>query len=87
MGWCGHKAEAIPNFPVFRYTCRRVEGYALGKPDNYGVSFMRIGVPKEVHEGEKRVAATPDVVVQLKKLGFGVQVESSAGAAASCVRQ
>jgi len=43
---------------------------------------MRIGVPKEIHAGEKRVAATPHSVEQLTKLGYGVLVESGAGAAA-----
>jgi NAD(P) transhydrogenase subunit alpha len=41
---------------------------------------MKIGVPKEVHDGEKRVATTPDVTKQLIKLGFEVAVESGAGA-------
>jgi NAD(P) transhydrogenase subunit alpha len=40
---------------------------------------MRIGVPKEVYEGERRVATTPDVATQLMKLGFDVSVESGAG--------
>ncbi len=44
---------------------------------------MRIGVPKEVHPGEKRVATTPDVIGQLHKLGFEVAVESGAGEHAS----
>jgi NAD(P) transhydrogenase subunit alpha len=44
---------------------------------------MRIGVPREVHDGEKRVATTPDVVAQLLKLGFSVAVESGAGQGAS----
>ena len=44
---------------------------------------MRIGVPKETHAGERRVATTPEVAQQLIKLGFGVAVESGAGAAAS----
>jgi NAD(P) transhydrogenase subunit alpha len=44
---------------------------------------MNIGVPAEIHAGEKRVAATPEVVTQLKKLGFSVTVESGAGNAAS----
>ena len=44
---------------------------------------MRIGVPREVHAGEKRVATTPDVALQLIKLGYDVAVESNAGAAAS----
>jgi len=44
---------------------------------------MKIGVPRETHPGERRVATTPDVVVQLQKLGFDVIVEKGAGAAAS----
>ncbi|MEH6813114.1 MAG: Re/Si-specific NAD(P)(+) transhydrogenase subunit alpha [Motiliproteus sp.] len=44
---------------------------------------MRIGVPKEIEEGEKRVALTPDVAAQLQKLGFSVAIESTAGEAAS----
>lgn len=44
---------------------------------------MRIGVPKEVFAGEKRVATTPEVVEKLKKLGFTVAIEAAAGAAAS----
>lgn len=44
---------------------------------------MRIGVPREVHPGEMRVATTPDVVTQLQKFGFTVAVESGAGAGAS----
>ena len=44
---------------------------------------MQIGVPREVHAGEKRVATTPEVVTQLIKLGFSVAVESGAGTAAS----
>jgi len=38
-----------------------------------------IGIPKEIHPGEKRVAATPQTVLKLKKLGFDVVVESHAG--------
>ena len=44
---------------------------------------MRIGVPKEIHAGERRVATTPEVAAQLIKLGFSVAVETGAGAAAS----
>ncbi|MEJ2529161.1 MAG: Re/Si-specific NAD(P)(+) transhydrogenase subunit alpha [Gammaproteobacteria bacterium] len=43
---------------------------------------MRIGVPKEIHQNEKRVAATPETIGWLKKLGFEVVVEAGAGAAA-----
>ncbi|MEP6703109.1 MAG: NAD(P)(+) transhydrogenase (Re/Si-specific) subunit alpha, partial [Betaproteobacteria bacterium] len=44
---------------------------------------QRIGVPKEVFPGEKRVATVPDVVQKLIKLGFSVEVETGAGDAAS----
>ena len=44
--------------------------------------MMKIGIPKEVHPGEKRVAATPDTVEQIVKLGYAVAVESGAGDAA-----
>ena len=40
---------------------------------------QRIGVPKEIFPGEKRVATVPDVVVKLTKLGFSVVVEQGAG--------
>ncbi len=43
---------------------------------------MKIGIPKEIYEGEKRVATTPDVTKQLIKLGFEVVIESGAGSAA-----
>ena len=43
---------------------------------------MKIGVPKEIHAGEKRVATTPEVIGHLKKLGFEVLVEAGAGAGA-----
>lgn len=44
---------------------------------------MNIGIPKETLPGESRVAATPNSVIQLKKLGFEVLVESGAGELAS----
>jgi len=39
-----------------------------------------IGIPKEIHPGEKRVAATPQTILKLKKLGFDVAVQAGAGA-------
>ncbi len=44
---------------------------------------MKVAVPKEIHPGERRVAATPDTVKRLKKLGFEVLIEAGAGQAAS----
>ena len=44
---------------------------------------MRIGIPGEIQENENRVAATPDTVDKLQKLGFDVLVERGAGVKAS----
>ncbi|WP_411727761.1 Re/Si-specific NAD(P)(+) transhydrogenase subunit alpha [Methyloglobulus sp.] len=44
---------------------------------------MKIGVPKEIHPGEKRVATTPEAAEQIIKLGFSVLLESGAGLAAN----
>ncbi len=44
---------------------------------------LTIGIPREVHEGERRVAATPETSAKLQKLGFSVAVESGAGERAS----
>jgi NAD(P) transhydrogenase subunit alpha len=44
---------------------------------------VKLGIPKEVRAGEQRVATTPEIVPQLRKLGFDVLVEAGAGAAAS----
>ena len=43
---------------------------------------MKIGIPKELYSGEKRVATTPDAADKLIKLGFTVYLESGAGAGA-----
>ncbi|MEO0010611.1 MAG: hypothetical protein RIQ39_200 [Actinomycetota bacterium] len=40
---------------------------------------MRVAVPKELREGEKRVALVPDVISKLTKLGYEVVIESGAG--------
>lgn len=44
---------------------------------------MIIGIPRESQPGETRVAATPQTVGQLIKLGYQVLVEAGAGAASS----
>lgn len=48
---------------------------------------MLIGVLKETKDFEKRVAMTPDIVKQLIKKGFSIQVESGAGNASSFADQ
>ncbi len=40
---------------------------------------MKVGVPKEIATGERRVALTPDAVTRLVKAGIEVLVESGAG--------
>ncbi|WP_282065025.1 Re/Si-specific NAD(P)(+) transhydrogenase subunit alpha [Aliiroseovarius marinus] len=43
---------------------------------------MKIGVPKEVFEGENRVAMTPESAKMLQKLGYDCVIETKAGEAA-----
>ena len=43
---------------------------------------MKIGTPKEIFEGEARVAMTPASALQLQKLGYDCAIESGAGVAA-----
>ncbi len=44
---------------------------------------MRIGIPAESAEGERRVAATPESIAMVREQGFDVVVASGAGAHAS----
>lgn len=46
-------------------------------------SSMRLGIPKEIADGERRVATTPDTAKKLQKLGFEIWVEAGAGESAS----
>lgn len=43
---------------------------------------MRIGIPKEIHPGERRVAITPRTAKRLCQAGFEVWLERGAGASA-----
>lgn len=45
---------------------------------NY-IFMIKVGVPKEIYSGERRVAATPETVMRLRKLGYEVAIESGAG--------
>lgn len=40
---------------------------------------MKVGIPKEIHPGERRVAATPMTVAKMRKLGLEVLVQAGAG--------
>ncbi len=48
---------------------------------------MKIGIVKEIFEGECRVAGTPKSIARLTKQGFSIIVESGAGEAASFTDQ
>src|SRR3974390_1451831 len=47
--------------------------------------LMKVGIPKEVAVGERRVAATPTTVARIAKLGLQVLVQSGAGEGADCL--
>ena len=53
------------------------------QPEGRREGPRKIGIPKEIYPNECRVAATPNTVKKLQKLGFEVLVESNAGAAAN----
>ncbi|WP_321953180.1 Re/Si-specific NAD(P)(+) transhydrogenase subunit alpha [Paraburkholderia bannensis] len=44
---------------------------------------MTVAIPREIFEGERRVAATPESVAHLLKLGYVVEVQVGAGESAS----
>jgi H+-translocating NAD(P) transhydrogenase subunit alpha len=44
---------------------------------------MKVGIPKEIYPHERRVAAVPDTVAKIRKLGYEVVVEAGAGDASS----
>jgi NAD(P) transhydrogenase subunit alpha len=44
---------------------------------------MKIGTPRETHQGERRVALTPDSALRLQKLGYHCILEAGAGEAAN----
>jgi len=46
---------------------------------------MRVGIPKEVANGERRVSAMPTTVAKLAKLGLEVSVQSGAGEGAEAL--
>lgn len=48
---------------------------------------MIIAIPKEIKAGENRVALTPDIVKQLVKAGFTIEIETGAGERASFSNQ
>jgi len=44
---------------------------------------MLIGIPAEIHEGEKRVATTPEAAEKIRSLGYDIAIQKGAGEAAN----
>ncbi len=44
---------------------------------------MKVGIPKEIYPHERRVAAVPETVHKIRKLGYEVVVEAGAGDASA----
>ena len=55
----------------------------MQKQDNRQKKIMIIGVVKEIHHGERRVAMAPSVVKQCVKNGHSVLIEHDAGVIAN----
>ena len=55
---------------------------ALNSPTKKTQNELRLVIPKESFPGERRVALTPTQVEKFKNLGFTVEIQSQAGAAA-----
>ena len=55
--------------------------------NRYGGWSVKIGTPKEMFEGENRVAMTPASAKDLQKLGYDCVIETGAGAAAGFTDQ
>lgn len=51
-------------------------------PPQGGGTTVKLGIPREVYPGERRVAMAPAAVAAAKKAGFEILVESGAGSAA-----
>lgn len=69
----------------FRHVRQFSSSELPGKPGR-PTSQLVVGVPKESFPGERRVALTPDAVLNLKKAGYSrVIVEAGAGTSASFV--
>lgn len=69
---------------LFSSTGHLLEKAAAPAPPVRGTPYkqLKIGVPKEIWQNERRVAITPAVAATLVKKGFTVQVEEGAGAEA-----
>ena len=66
----------------FRQGCRQLKDAKAPEEAPVGIPYSRLklGVPKEIWQGERRVAVTPAVTANLVKKGFSVNVENNAGA-------
>ncbi|XP_013148388.1 PREDICTED: NAD(P) transhydrogenase, mitochondrial-like [Papilio polytes] len=71
--------------PLPRSWHRRLFSSSSTPPPPQGVPYTKltVGVPKELWQGERRVAVVPAVVSKLVKKGFSVNIEENAGVLAN----
>ena len=53
--------------------------YSITRTRRQPIQPMKIGVPREIHNNERRVAVAPEIVPSILEMGFEVLVESGAG--------
>ncbi len=77
---CGDAAKPLRK-NVAQYSHNVCDPYPgnAGAGRTRGTDKVKIGTPKEVINGEARVAMTPDSARQLQKLGYDCAIESGAG--------
>jgi NAD(P) transhydrogenase subunit alpha len=77
---CGDAAKSLRKY-IARDSHNVCDPYPAdaGAGRTRGTDKVKIGTPKEVINGEARVAMTPDSARQLQKLGYDCAIESGAG--------
>ncbi|MCU1566611.1 MAG: transhydrogenase, alpha subunit [Pseudarthrobacter sp.] len=68
--------------PLIRWDPARPSRAAPKHPFSEGSQRVKLGIPRERREGERRVAATPESAKQLVALGVELLIEAGAGTAA-----
>ncbi|KAK2964100.1 Pyridine nucleotide transhydrogenase [Blattamonas nauphoetae] len=79
MKLLGEDGSDAPAKPTEETPLKKEEKSTYQLPESFPDPKHSIGVPKEVFEGECRVAATPESVIWMRKMGFSVFIEHDAG--------
>src|SRR5207253_3474397 len=69
--------------PGYRRFCPPAAYRDVPSVEPHKIVRVRIGVPRELEPGERRVALVPEAVSKLRASGFDIALERSAGVAAS----